>query len=129
MQGIGVAPAIVLSCLIAMKKHPPSDHGAIKWRCRDQFVCSTVLRSYASLHHGDKGNFALIAMSGDLGFFILLIFIPRSNVTRGKVRVHINEYLPVLKNKAAMQYILLSALLMATYYTFVGTAPLLFVEG
>ena len=133
LQGIGVAPAIVLSYLIAMEKYPPSDHGQIMGLLNGVVAISLsaapVLGSYVSLHYGYKGNFALMAMSGVLGGVILLIFIPRSNVTREKVRLHINEYLPVLKNKASMQYILLSALLMATYYTFVGTASLLFVEG
>lgn len=70
-----------------------------------------------------------MSISGVLGWLILLIFIPHSKQTKKEASLRLSAYILVLKNKFAMVYILLAALLMATYYTFVGMASLLFIEG
>jgi DHA1 family bicyclomycin/chloramphenicol resistance-like MFS transporter len=133
LQGIGVAPAIVLGYVIAMEKYPPSEQGRIMGLMNGVIAMSVsaapVAGSYISLYFGYQGNFGFMAISGVLGLLALAIFIPNDKQHNEDVGLHINEYLPVLKNKTAMLYIIWISLIAGAYYTFVGMASLLFVKG
>lgn len=133
LQGIGVAPAIVLGYVVAMENYPVSEQGRIMGLLNGVITISLsaapMLGSYISHYFGYQGNFAFMVITGLLGWLALALFIPNDKQHNKEVGLHLNEYIPVLKNKTAFLYILWISLIPGAYYTFVGMASLLFVEG
>jgi DHA1 family bicyclomycin/chloramphenicol resistance-like MFS transporter len=68
-------------------------------------------------------------ITGILGWLALMLFIPNDKQHNKEVSLHLSEYVPVLKNKTTLLYILWISLIPGAYYTFVGMASLLFVKG
>lgn len=133
LQGVGVAPGIVLGYVVAMEKYPPSEQGRIMGLLNGVLAmtlsAAPILGSYISLYFGYRGNFGFMAISGVLGLIALALFIPNDKQHNKDVSLHLNAYFPVLKNKTTLLYILWISLIPGAYYTFVGIASLLFVEG
>lgn len=133
LQGIGVAPGIVLGYVVAMERYPPSEQGRIMGLLNGVLAmtlsAAPVLGSYISLYFGYQGNFGFMAISGMLGLIALTLFIPNDKQNNKEVGLHLNEYFPVLKNRTTMLYIIWISLIPGAYYTFVGIASLLFVKG
>jgi DHA1 family bicyclomycin/chloramphenicol resistance-like MFS transporter len=133
LQGIGVAPGIVLGYVVAMEKYPPSEQGRIMGLLNGVLAISLsaapVFGSYISLYFGYQGNFGFMAITGVLGLIALALFVPNDKQHNKDVGLHLNAYLPVLKNKTTMLYVIWISLIPGAYYSFVGLASLLFVEG
>ncbi len=133
LQGIGVAPAIVLGYVVATEKYPLSEQGKIMGLLNGMvgisLALAPVLGSYVTSYFGYKGNFALMAISGLMGIIALKLFIPSDKQHNKEIGLHLNEYLPVLKNKRVSLYIIWLSLIPGAYYTFVGIASLLFIKG
>jgi len=133
LQGVGVAPGIVLGYVIAMERYPASEQGRIMGLLNGVLAmtlsAAPVLGSYISLHFGYQGNFGFMTISGVLGLIALALFIPSDKQNNKEVGLHLNEYFPVLKNKTTMLHIIWISLIPGAYYTFVGIASLLFVKG
>ncbi len=133
LQGIGVAPAIVLGYVVAMEKYPASEQGRIMGLLNGAIGISLsmapVIGSYISLLFGYKGNFGIMAVSGVLGMLTLAVFIPNDKQRNDEVGLHLKEYIPVLKNGMTLLYLVWVSLLPAIFYTFVGMASLLLIKG
>lgn len=133
VQGIGVAPGIVLGYVVAMERYPPSEQGKIMGLLNGVLAmtlsAAPVFGSYISFYFSYQGNFGFMAISGALGLLVLSLFVPNDKQHNKEIGLHLNEYLPVLKNKTTMLYIFWISLIPGAYYTFVGIASLLFVKG
>lgn len=133
LQGIGVAPGIVLGYVVAMERYPASEQGRIMGLLNGVLAmtlsAAPVLGSYISFYTGYQGNFGFMAISGMLGLLALALFIPNDKQNNQEVGLHLNEYFPVLKNRTTLLYVVWISLIPGAYYTFVGIASLLFVRG
>jgi DHA1 family bicyclomycin/chloramphenicol resistance-like MFS transporter len=133
LQGAGVAPAIVLSYIIAMDKYPVAEHGRIMGMLNGVVAVSLsaapIVGSYVSLYYGYIGNFFLMMVSGILGLIILMLFIPKDKKSYASPPMHLGAYWAILKNGTTLLFVLFTSLLIASYYTFVGTASILFIDG
>lgn len=133
LQGIGVAPGIVLGYVVAMEKYAPSEQGRIMGLLNGVLAMSMsaapVFGSYVSLYFGYQGNFGFMAISGVLGLLALMLYVPNDQRNEKDVGLHLKEYMPVLRNKTTMLYVFWISLIPGAYYSFVGMASLLYVDG
>nr|WP_254081873.1 MFS transporter [Enterobacter asburiae] len=133
IQGIGVAPAIVLSYIIAMDRYPVSEQGRIMGLLNGTVALTLsvapVLGSFISLQYGYQGNFWLMVTTGFLAIAIVYSGIPSDKAGGSSIKLGLRQYIPLLKNTNAMIYIAFVSMLIASYYTFVGLASLLFIQG
>ncbi|BEU77990.1 multidrug effflux MFS transporter [Enterobacter asburiae] len=133
IQGVGVAPAIVLSYIIAMERYPVSEQGRIMGLLNGTIALTLsiapVLGSFLSLHYGYQGNFWLMVTTGIIAIATIYIGIPSDNTGDSGIKLGLSQYTPVLKSINTMIYIVFVSMLIATYYTFVGLASLFFIQG
>lgn len=133
VQGIGVAPAMVLSFIIAIERHSQNEQekimGIFNGVTTLSICIAPSLGSYVNLYFGWRGNFWILFILGIFALISFAIFIPNDKKNDKKVRINISEYFKLLKNKLVFLYVIVLCLTIGAYYTFVGIAPILFIES
>lgn len=133
LQGAGVAPVIVLAYLIAIDNYPTSEQGRVMGLLNGSVALSLslapVLGSYVTDMYGYQGNFWLMLFGGGAAALILTYVVPKDKEYNPEAKFGLGHYMSLLKHRKAMLYVTFVSLMIATYYTFVGTASLLFIQG
>ena len=133
LQGVGVAPAMVLSFIIAIEGQPKEKQekimGIFNGVTTLSICIAPVLGSYINLYFGWRGNFWLLFALGIAVLILFILFIPNDKKHEKSVRINIKEYFVLLKNKLVLLYVTVLCLMIASYYTFVGLAPIVYMEA
>lgn len=133
LQGVGVAPAMVLSFIIAIEAQPKEKQekimGIFNGVTTLSICIAPVLGSYINFYFGWRGNFWLLFVLGISVLILFVLFIPDDKKHEKSVRINIKEYFVLLKNKLVFLYVTVLCFVIASYYTFVGLAPIVYMEA
>ena len=133
IQGIGVAPAMVLSFIIAIEHYSHKGQEKIMGFLNGFSTLSVCiapsLGSYVNYYFGWHGNFWLLFVLGILALITFQIFIPDDKKHEKHIKINILHYFILLKNRMIFLYLMTACLTIGAYYTFVGLAPILYIES
>ena len=131
IQGIGVAPAMVLSFIIAIEKHKEQERimGILNGVSTLSICIAPSIGSYMTLYFGWQGNFWLLFCLGIIALVLFQLFIPSDKKNVKEVKISILDYVHLMRNKLVVLYTITLCLVIGAYYTFVGLAPILFIEA
>ena len=132
LQGIGMAGPAVLGYLVVADLYTPKAQqqimGILNGAITVAMACAPVIGSYVSMWFGWRGNFVILLSLGTLCFLLSICFIPKAEINH-TISLSPKEYLPVLRSKKAMYYILTTCFITIAYWTFIGIAPILYMES
>lgn len=133
LQGAGVAPAMVLSFIIAIERHKKEDQpkimGFLNGFIGISIAAAPSLGSYVSYYFGWRGNFWLLFVLGILALITFIIFIPNDRKNEKSVKINLMEYIRLMKNRLVLLYVITLCVVISAYYTFVGLAPIIYIEA
>lgn len=132
LQGLGMAGPAVMAYVVIADSYSLSDQkrliGMINGVVTFAMALAPVVGSYISLFFGWRGNFSFLFILAIISFALSYIYIPQDK-KNPKISLSLSEYLPVLKSKKALQYLITTALLSQPYWIFVATSPILYMEA
>ena len=133
MQGVGVAPAMVLSFIIAIEQYKHKGQtkvmGMLNGFSTLSVCVAPTLGSYINYYFGWHGNFWLLFILGILALLSFQSVIPDDKKYNKEIKIHIKQYFKLLKDKMVFLYITTICLTIGAYYSFVGIAPILYIES
>ena len=134
IQGIGVAASLVLGPLIIMDLYKEKAQQQKMMSMLNGFVTLAIclapsIGSYTTLLFSWRSIFFLLSLFGVLALGMFNVFIPNDRPVNPHATLSIKEYAIVFKSKIAILYITSLAFFVGAYYTFVGTASIIYVES
>jgi MFS transporter, DHA1 family, multidrug resistance protein len=133
IQGIGVAPAMVLSFIIGLEKyaHKGEDRvlAFLNGFATISVCVAPLMGSYVNLYFGWRGNFWLLFVFGILSLLSFYAIIPNDKIYKKNISLNILHYITLLKNKIILLYLISACLIIGAYYSFVAIAPILYMES
>ncbi len=133
LQGVGVAPGMVLSFIIAIEQYEKSKQEKIMGMLNGFSTLSVsiapTLGSYVSYYFTWHGNFWLLFILGLLALIAFQLFVPDDKKHEKGMTINIKDYFLILKNQTVFLYVVTLCLCIGAYYTFVGLAPILYIEA
>ena len=110
IQGAGVAPAMVLSFIIAIEhyKHKGEERimGLLNGFSTLSVCVAPTLGSYMNYYFSWHGNFWLLFILGILALISFQIFIPDDKKHEKHIKINIMEYFILLKNRMISLYLI-----------------------
>ncbi len=132
LQGVGMAGPAVLSYVIISDQYPiekqPAVLGILNGIVTLAMAFAPVIGSYINLYFNWRGNFVLLLVLSILSFIAGYFVLPEKHGDP-KISLSPKSYLPLLASQKLMIFLLGLCFLSATYWTFIGMAPLLYMEG
>jgi DHA1 family bicyclomycin/chloramphenicol resistance-like MFS transporter len=133
IQGIGVAMPMVLAPLLIMdfyeKEQQQKMMTLLNGFCTLGIAAAPALGSYITLYFGWRFVFVTLTILGILALMLVASLIKPDLSSEAKIKISLAEYLPVLKSKLAMIYIISLCLSIGAYYSFVAMAPIVYVKS
>jgi DHA1 family bicyclomycin/chloramphenicol resistance-like MFS transporter len=133
LQGVGVAPGMVLSFIIAIEQYDKNKQekvmGMLNGFSTLSISIAPSLGSYVNYYFTWHGNFWLLFILGLLALISFQLFVPDDKKHEEHIKINIKDYFILLKNKMVFFYVTTLCLCIGAYYTFVGLAPILYIEG
>jgi DHA1 family bicyclomycin/chloramphenicol resistance-like MFS transporter len=131
LQGMGITAPAVLAYLVLADRYTPQQQqqmmAVLNATITAALAFGPVIGSCICLYFGWRGSFVVLLVGGILCFF-LCFFLPKQE-EKVQVTLSLREYLPLLRSRKARAYIGGITLLIVPYWTFVGFAPILYMEG
>lgn len=131
LQGIGIsAPAVLSYLVIADLYSVKKQHkimGVLNGVITLAMAFAPMVGSYVNLFFNWRGNFVVLLIMGLICLLMGLIFIPNSAVKQN-IKISIREYLPVIRSKKAVYYILTICFVVLPYWVFIGISPILYMQ-
>jgi DHA1 family bicyclomycin/chloramphenicol resistance-like MFS transporter len=131
LQGMGIAGPAALSYVILAEKYSAARQqqllGMVHGILTLAMAFAPVVGSYISLFFHWRGNFATLLLFGLVCFLASALFLPKSEPNR-EVHFSLKGYIPLLKSKTALFYTGCITSLIASYWLFIGMAPILYME-
>lgn len=132
MQGAGIAAPSTLAYVIISDHYPVDKQqkllGTMNGAITLAMTFAPIVGSYVDLWFHWQGNFLLLLGFGAVCWILSYFWIP-DTPHNPSVHLSLKAYLPVFKSPTALLYIALITLLVADYWTFVGIAPLLYMDS
>jgi DHA1 family bicyclomycin/chloramphenicol resistance-like MFS transporter len=132
IQGIGVAPIMVLSFIIAIEGRQKGEEekvmGLLNGFSTLAVSIAPTIGSYISYYFTWKGNFWFLFAVGIISFLFFQI-IPPDKTHDKDLKISIKYYISLMKNRLVFLYVIVICLTIASYYTFVALAPILYIES
>ena len=132
LQGIGIAPSLVLTFAIAIDKFPnsgPKTMGILNGFYAFALAVAPAVGSLITNQFGYKGNLFILAILGIISLIVVQIFVPDDKKSKNDLSINIlSAFIPVFKNRDAMLYSFALCLSAGCYFTIVGLAPLFYIE-
>lgn len=132
LQGIGIAAPSVLSYVVvadlfsARKMQIIS--GYINASITIGMAAAPVLGSYINLFFNWQGSFTALLIMGVICLLLVAVFIPNTAKPDEEVEISLRGYLPVLKDKKVLLYLISLGFAMQCYWVFIGMSPILYME-
>lgn len=132
LQGVAAAMLMVLAPLIVIDNYPKerqqSMMSMLNGICTIAICFAPTIGSYVALYLGWKANFVVLSLLGSVSFFLAYFMLPE-NDKKSHISVALKEYLPILKSKQVMTYILALSFSIGVYYTFVAMSSIIYVQA
>lgn len=132
LQGIGIAGPHILSFPVLLEEVKKEDQATIMgWINAVKTLAmalAPLLGSWVNLYFNWRGNFALLLILGISSLIASYCTFP-AKAGNEKVSLSLKAYLPLLKCIPYMQLNAGFCLLIAGFWTFMGMAPILYMEG
>jgi MFS transporter, DHA1 family, multidrug resistance protein len=131
LQGIGISGPAVLAYLVAADIYTPKEQqkilGVLNGVVGLAMASAPVAGSYIDLYFGWQGNFAVLLIMGLVCFALTMVYLP-TGMKNNEIKISLKEYIPVLKSKKAVSYILAIGFSLIPYWAFIGLSPILFMK-
>ncbi len=131
-QGVGMAAPAIFGYVIIADEYPvekqPAMLGLLNGIVTLSMAFAPVIGSYVNLYYNWRGNFVVLLVLGVLCLITSYIAIP-SRKGDPKVCLSPRAYLPLFLSKELMAFVIGLCLLAASYWLFIGMAPILYMEG
>ena len=137
-QGAGISAPATLAYVIIADQYPANQQekllGILNGVVSLAMAGGPVLGSYVSLKFGWMGNFYALLIYAIIGFLVAAFFIKSDLEKKSEPKNDFNfssllkSYKVLLLSPKVMSYILLVCLWITPYWTFVGMAPILYME-
>lgn len=132
LQGVGISGPAVLAYLVIADIYSTERQqqlmGVLNGSITLGMAFAPVVGSYVSLFFKWQGNFTLLLILGLICAGLCAFFIPKGQ-PHPAITISLKEYMPVLKSKKAIYYIVTICLLLQSYWIFIGMAPILYMES
>jgi MFS transporter, DHA1 family, multidrug resistance protein len=133
LQGVGISGPMVLAFLVVADLYSIKEQqrimGIMNGMVTLAMAFAPVLGSYITLYFHWHGNFIVLLVLGIICFILCIFYIPKGK-SNHDVSISLKEYIPVLKSKKTMLYVIGVFCFMAQgYWTFIGISPILFMDG
>lgn len=131
-QGIGAATsAVVVSVIIAdvySVRKAARLYGVMNAVFTLLIALAPILGGFINLRVGWRGNYAVVALIATVSWFLLLIYLPETQLKRTKNNVFkvITDYRRILSHAVFLSAAIIPSLLYACYMTFVAIAPFIY---
>lgn len=134
IQGIGVAPAVVLSYLIEIEKKENESEksriiGIINGASTLGIAFAPAIGSYVNFYLGWRGNFWIMGIMGIMALTSFNIFIRKDAKPAFFVKPGFLDYFTLLQNKRIFLYVASLCFAIGAYYTFVGMASFVYINS
>jgi DHA1 family bicyclomycin/chloramphenicol resistance-like MFS transporter len=132
LQGVGMAAPAILGYVIIADEYPiekqPALLGLLNGTVTLAMVFAPVMGSYTNLYFNWRGNFVILFLLGISCLITSYIAIPSR---KGDLQISLSPiaYLPLFLSKKLMILVIGLCLLSASYWLFIGMAPILYMEG
>ena len=131
LQGAGVsAPAVLSYLVIADLYSVKQQHkimGVLNGVVTFAMAFAPMIGSYVNLFFNWRGNFVVLLMMGLMCLIMSMLYVPKG-VTKHHISISLKEYLPVLRSKKALYYILTICFVVLPYWVFIGISPILYMK-
>jgi len=131
IQGIGISgPAILAYTVVAdnySKKRQAEIMSWLNGAIVMAMAMAPVVGSYVSLYFHWQGNFYVMLFLAIISLIATLLFIPKSRFNPDK-SISLKEYIPIIKNKVVMMYVLTIAITFLSWWLFTALGPILYIE-
>lgn len=132
LQGGGASFPMVLSFVVALQSVPKAKQlkvmGILSGIGSVAVAIAPTIGSYITFYFGYKGNLIFITILGIFSLLMCMKFLQNDEHVDKKKSISIKEYAVVFKSKIAVLYIFTLGFILAAYYTFIGLAPLYYVN-
>lgn len=132
LQGIGIAgPSALAYVVIANQYSVDKQQKIMGWlngTITLAMATAPIIGSYISLLFGWRGNFTLLFVFGILALAMSLAIIPRYTAPDDS-REYEAGYMPIIRSKSAVCYIVAICFLVTPYWIFIGISPILYMES
>jgi len=132
LQGVGMSGPAILAYVIIADEYPlekqPAMLGMLNGIVTLAMAFAPVIGSYVNLYFNWRGNFVILLLLGIISFLAGYFVIPNH---KGDPSISLSPttYLPLLKSKKLMIFIMSIVFLGTSYWTFIGMAPIFYMEG
>lgn len=132
LQGGGAAFPMVLGFIVAFKNTPKESHlkvmGILSGIATVSVSIAPTIGSYITFYFGYTGNLIFIAILGVFSLLACMKYIPLDTEKDNNKKISLMEYKVVFTNKTAMLYIFTLGFVLSCYYTFIGLAPIYYMN-
>ncbi len=132
LQGIGVSgPAVLTYTLISDMYSVEKQRqliGILNGAVNLAIGFAPVIGSYINLFFGWRGNFFVLLLFALVCLILSLIFLPSPPIKTDGISISLKEYLPLLRSRRIIYYLLTINLLVQAYWIFVGISPILYMN-
>ncbi len=131
LQGVGAAGPAVLSIVVVADLYPVHEvqkkMGIINGAVTLAMAAAPILGSYVTRLFHWEGNFVLLLLMGLASLILAWRYMPQA-APQSAVSLSLREYLPVLRSKKALYYIIGLGFLLQVYWIFIGLSPILYID-
>jgi DHA1 family bicyclomycin/chloramphenicol resistance-like MFS transporter len=124
---------MVLAPLIIMDQYTKEKHqkmmNMFNGFCTIGICVAPIIGSYSTLYFGWQGSFAILSILGIVSILMFSIFVKNDKPKTNEIEVHIREYFIIFQSPITRLYLFALSLSIAAYYTFVGMAPIIYIES
>lgn len=132
LQGTGMAGPAVLAYVLIADQFPlekqPAMMGILNGIVTMGMAFAPVIGSYVNLYFNWRGNFVVLLILSILSLICGILVLP-NRAGDPNVSLSPKTYLPLLSSPKLMTFILGICFMAATYWIFIGMAPILYMEG
>lgn len=129
LQGVGIAgPSVLGYVLLADKYNAEKQMLFIGWMhsiIAFSMSAAPVLGSYLTHYFGWRSNFIALLLFGIICLICTILWV-KSNNTKPDLNISLASYLPLIKSKKLMLYVITLCLFMVPYWVFIGIAPMIY---
>lgn len=132
LQGVGIAAPSVLSYVVLADLYSTKKlqvlAGYTNASITIGMAVSPVIGSYINLYFNWQGNFIVLLILGVICLSLIILFVPDTGRHNANIKISLKEYIPVLKSKKTLLYLISLGFAMQCYWVFIGMSPILYME-
>ena len=133
LQGLGMAAPASLGFVVITEQYPPEKQasmlGTLSGCMTVAMAFAPVIGSYVAIYAGWRGNFAVLLVLALISLSLCFFLIPKDHRKNKNVSLTLKTYLPLLKSKSFLKYLIIMCAYICSYLAFIGMGSILYIEG